>query len=105
MGRNFKSGWVTFGTFAGLRLGSDEAHGRQILYKLSGVSFWVNDNGRNWWSFSVDKVTRLQDGVPVEFSTGIANLGKDGNLPFVIISGRKMLLTRSALNNIAFSED
>ena len=94
-GRSAKSGWVSYDTVARF----DE---KSPVLDLIGVSFWVNEGGQNWWSFSIEKVLRQDNGQSVPYSTGIEKQSKGGNLPYVSVYGHKMYPRSLVLNGIVF---
>jgi hypothetical protein len=83
-GRKAKSGWLNVP-----KRYKDLVPGKSEL-ELTGVNLWVNDGGKNWLSFSVDKASLDHEDVPV--STGIERLAAGTNRPFVLIDGKYKLV-------------
>jgi hypothetical protein len=86
LGKKTKSGWVNFGhsgDYTGL------VPKKTVTVELSGVSFWVNDGGRNWLTFEVGSATL--DGDNVDVKTGIEHLPSGGTRPWVLLAGKYRL--------------
>jgi len=88
-GSNAKSGWVNVATI-GMYL--DES-GAICELTLQGVSFWVDEGGKNWWDFEVGKVVRDRDKKELTFTAGIQPSSRGDNLPFLLVDGRHKLIT------------
>lgn len=67
--KKMKSGWVNINTKASYIIaqskGDDEIH----TLKLRGVSFWVNDNGNNWFDFEIKNIIDTNTGKQLHFTT------------------------------------
>jgi hypothetical protein len=97
VGSNAKSGWVNWST-KGVHLGED---GRLSQVRMLGVSFWVNQDGHNWFDFEVARVISDTDSSELPFTTGI-EATKSGRLPFVQIQGGDKLRPHLITLNFIF---
>lgn len=98
-----KSGWINMDTWGEYK--DDKGVENKVL--LKNVCFWVNDGGKNWWDFTVEKA--LQDGKnnqPVTMATKVETLSKEENRPVVILGGKYKLVPRlNSLNDIIFVQE
>ncbi len=101
--RNSKSGWFNVNTWGVYK--NSEGLDKKVL--LKNVCFWVNDGGKNWLDFSVEKA--LLDGnddMIVTIATQIEELSKEENRPIIIIDGKYKLIPRlNSLSNITFVQE
>jgi hypothetical protein len=101
-GKETKSGWINGDTWGFYT----DSIGKEKRVLLKNVSFWVNDGGKNWMDFSVDKA--LLDGLaekPVTFSTKIEKIDEDSNQPYVLIEDKyKLIPDITSLKSIPFKQ-
>jgi hypothetical protein len=97
-----KSGWINIDTWGYYT----DATGKEKKVLLKKVCFWINDGGKNWWDFTINKA--LLNGMeekPIIFSTKIEKLSEDKNQPIVIIEGKyKLVPVVSDLYQIVFKQ-
>jgi hypothetical protein len=101
-GKETKSGWINGDTWGFYT----DSIGKEKRVLLKNVCFWVNDGGKNWIDFSVDKV--LLDGLaekPVTFSAKIEKIDEDSNQPYVLIEDKyKLIPDITSLKSIPFKQ-
>lgn len=97
-GRDLRSGWVNIDmepqTIVNL------LPDKPAAIELRGVTFWVNDDGANWLSFSIAGAKLNQQDVSVV--SGIEKVGNDGGQPYMILDGKyKLVATLENLNSLS----
>ncbi|MBM3321680.1 MAG: hypothetical protein FJY73_13540 [Candidatus Eisenbacteria bacterium] len=102
-GDNAKSGWldmVAWGKYTNRTTGKTED------VKFTGVSFWVNRSGRNWWQFRVaGAVSQGENAESLEISTHMEELGGGTKRPVILVEGKYRLIPQvTSLGDITFVE-
>jgi len=103
-GKNAKSGWVNI---SAIGYYTDPATGAEVEIVLSGVSFWVNQGGKNWWDFEVKKAYLKSDKTKeVNVTAKIEKAPKGGNRPVVIVEGKyKLVAVAKSLDQVYFEAE
>ena len=98
-----KSGWITMNTIGSYIDDSTKAR-REVT--LSGVSFWVNGGGDNWWDFEVQSIHPADNpSQPLKFETKIEDVKAGQNRPVVLLEGKYKLVPSGGLNTLSFEQE
>ena len=87
VGARAKTGWVNYPDeekYRGL------VPGKTVTVAFDGLTFWLNNSGKNWVSFSASKATL--DGQDVPITSGLETLESGAKRPFVILDGKYKLI-------------
>lgn len=101
--RQSKSGWVNLDAWGTYK----DNNGLDKKVLLKKICFWVNDGGKNWLDFSVEKaLLDGKDSTPITVATKLEKLSEEENRPVIILDGTYKLIPRlRSLSNMTLVQE
>lgn len=101
-GKNAKSGWVKIPTWGSY---TNASTGEIVKIELN-VSFWINEGGKNWLSFMINKASLRAKQKVNNIWLQMEQLARRINQPVILIDGKyKLVPNIHSLGDITFVEE